>query len=49
MDTIVRPRVRMLKVEKVCFMALRGFVSALEFAASKNAWIFSMESGKNYA
>ena len=47
-DTIVKPKVKMLKVWKVWIKEDNGLVNAEEFAARKNALIFSMESGKNY-
>ena len=46
-EPIVMPKVIILKVAKICCIFFNGFVKALELAESKNAWIFSIESGKN--
>lgn len=46
-EMIVMPRVMILNCWKVNFKISRGFVSALASELAKNAWIFSIESGKN--
>lgn len=47
-DTIVIPRVITLNLKNVNFRVYNGLVKALELAEVKNAWIFSIDRGKNY-
>lgn len=47
-DTTVIPRVITLNLANVSFRVYNGLVKALELAEVKNAWIFSIDRGKNY-
>ena len=40
-------KVIILNDANICCIFFKGFVNALELAESKNAWIFSIDSGKN--
>lgn len=47
-DIIVIPKVITLNFANVSFSVSSGLVKALELAEVKNAWMFSIDKGKNY-